>query len=128
MQPTDEQKRLYEHAHKQIMHNTEIIQPGMTYHEFNDKSWRIPEEFWVNRYGVAVHGVGLCDEYPAIPTHVDMDTGGGYDGAFQVGDVLCVESTTGAEGGRECIKLEIQVQVTENGIKRLDSFPFEDWL
>jgi len=125
--PTDQQKRLYEHALKQVMRNTEIIQPGMTYHEFNDKSWRMPEEYWARRYGVAVHGVGLCDEYPAIPTHVDMDQGEGYEGEFQPGDVLCVESCTGLEGGRECVKLEIQVLVTENGVKRLDAFPFEDW-
>jgi len=128
MPPTDEQKRLYEHALKQVMHNTEIIQPGMTYHEFNDKSWRMPEEYWANRYGVAVHGVGLCDEYPAVPTHVDMDRGEGYEGEFQPGDVLCVESCTGQEGGRECVKLEIQVMVTENGVERLDEFPFEDWV
>ena len=124
---TDEQKRLYEHAYNQIMRNMDIIQPGMTYHEFNEKSWRMPEEFWARRYGVAVHGVGLCDEYPAIPTHVDMDNGAGYEGEFQPGDVLCVESCTGVEGGRECVKLEIQVLVTEDGTKQLDVFPFEDW-
>lgn len=127
VEPTDEQKRLYEHAYKQVMHNTELIQPGLTYHEFNEKSWQMPEEFWANRYGVALHGVGLCDEYPAIPTHVDMDQGAGYEGEFQVGDVLCIESATGVKGGRECIKLEIQVLVTENGVKRLDTFPFEEW-
>jgi hypothetical protein len=110
------------------MHNAGIIQAGMSYYEFNAKSWRIPEEFWANRYSVAAHGVGLCDEYPAIPTHVDIDKGGGYDGEFQAGDVICVESTTGVEGGRECIKLEIQLLVVDNGVERLDSFPFEDWL
>ena len=125
--PSDNQKRLYEHAFKQVMHNTEIIRPGMTYHEFNAKSWRMPEKYWSTRYGVAAHGVGLCDEYPAIPTHVDMDQGEGYEGEFQPGDVLCVESCTGEEGGRECVKLEIQVLVTENGTKRLDEFPFEEW-
>jgi len=52
----------------------------------------------------------------------------GYEGEFQPGDVLCVESCTGLEGGRECVKLEIQVMVTENGVERLDEFPFEDWL
>lgn len=125
--PSDNQKRLYEHAFKQVMHNTEIIRPGMTYHEFNAKSWRMPEKYWSTRYGVAAHGVGLCDEYPAIPTHVDMDQGEGYEGEFQPGDVLCVESCTGEQGGRECVKLEIQVLVTENGTKRLDEFPFEEW-
>ena len=126
--PTDEQKRLYEHAVKQVMHNTEVIQPGMSYHEFNEKSWRMPEKYWANRYGVAIHGVGLCDEYPSLPTHVDMDRGAGYEGEFQPGDVLCVESCTGLDGGQECVKLEIQVLVTENGIERLDKFLLEDWV
>lgn len=126
--PTDEQKRLYEHAYNQIMHNKDVIKPGMSFHEFNDKSWRVPEEFWALRYSVALHGVGLCDEYPSVPTHMDMDKGGGYEGQFEVGDVLCVESCTGVEGGRECIKLEIQVLVTEDGTKQLDEFPFEDWV
>ena len=49
-------------------------------------------------------------------------------GSFQPGDVVCVESCTGAEGGRECIKLEIQVLVTEDGTQLLDEFPFEDWV
>jgi Xaa-Pro dipeptidase len=91
---------------KQVMHNAKIIQPGLTDHEFNAKSWRMPEKNWFTRYGVVAHGVGLCDEYPAISTHVDMDQGEGYEGEFQTGDVL---SCTGLDGGRECVKLEIQV-------------------
>ena len=126
--PTDEQKRLYAHALNQIEHNTNIIRPGMTFHEFNDKSWRMPEEFWDQRYSVAFHGAGLCDEYPAVPTHVDMDRGHGYEGVIVPGMVLCVESCTGVKGGRECVKLEIQVLVTEDGVKQLDTFPMEPWV
>ena len=54
--------------------------------------------------------------------------GAGYEGSFQPGDVVCVESSTGAEGGRESVKLEIQVLVTEDGTQLLDEFPFEDWV
>ncbi|MGI9482622.1 MAG: M24 family metallopeptidase [Hyphomicrobiales bacterium] len=124
--PADEQKRLYEHAVNQVVHNRDIIKPGMTYSEFNAKSWQMPEEFHANRYGCALHGVGLCDEYPSVPTHVDYGPSG-YDGVFEPGNVLCVESCTGVEGGRECVKLEVQVLVTEDGTKQLDTFPFEDW-
>lgn len=125
--PSDEQKRLYEHAVNQVDFNRELIKPGMTYREFNEKSWKMPEEFHARRYGVALHGVGLCDEYPALATHVDYDTDG-FDGRFETGNVLCVESCTGIEGGRECVKLEIQVLVTEDGTRQLDTFPFEDWV
>ena len=110
------------------MHNLSIIKPGMSFREFNDKSLRMPEEYHENRYGVALHGVGLCDEYPSVPTHVDMDQGKGYDGMFEPGMCLCVESCTGSRRSGETVKLEIQVVVTETGTKRLDNFPFEDWL
>lgn len=126
--PTDDQKELYEHAINEIMHNLGVIQPGMTFHEFNEKAWRIPEKFWDQRYSCAFHGVGLCDEYPYVPTHVDMDQGAGYEGVILPGMVLCVESCTGKKGGRECVKLEIQVLVTEDGTRQLDTFPMEKWL
>ena len=40
--------------------------------------------------------------------------------------VLCAESLVSEEGGREAVKLETQVLVTETGAERLDSFPWED--
>jgi Xaa-Pro aminopeptidase len=41
---------------------------------------------------------------------------------------LCVESYIGAEGGTEGVKLEEQVLITETGVQRLSTFPFEDAL
>ena len=38
---------------------------------------------------------------------------------------LCVESFIGKEGGREGVKLEEQVIITENGVERLSTYPFE---
>jgi Xaa-Pro aminopeptidase len=127
VKPTAAQKELYAYALEQIMHNWSIIKPGMSFREFNEKSLRIPAEYWPNRYGVALHGVGLCDEYPSVPTHVDMDRGKGHDGVFEPGMCLCVESCTGTERAGETVKLEIQIVVTEDGTRRLDEFPFEDW-
>jgi len=34
----------------------------------------------------------------------------------------------GAREAGESVKLEIQVVVTEEGTRRLDTFPFEDWV
>ena len=38
---------------------------------------------------------------------------------------LCVESFIGSEGGREGVKLEEQVIITENGVERQSTYPFE---
>jgi len=123
--PTPEQKTVYNVAMDQIHHNTDLLKPGLSFAEFNEASWKIPEIYRKNRYGSALHGVGLCDEWPAVPTHVDFHKS--TDGEFEPGMVVCVESYTGAEGGEEGIKLEIQVLITEDGYRQLDSFPFEDW-
>ena len=42
---------------------------------------------------------------------------------------LCVESFIGTEGGKEGVKLEEQVLITEAGAERLSSYQMdEDWL
>ena len=40
--------------------------------------------------------------------------------------VLCAESLIAEDGGREAVKLETQVLVTDTGAERLDSFPWEN--
>lgn len=125
--PTDGQRRIYDFARSEIEHNRALIKPGMNFVEFSAKSKRIPSQYHDNRYSCAFHGVGLCDEYPSVPTHVDMERGRGYPGRIEQGMVLCVESCTGLNDGPECVKLEIQVLVGENGAEQLDNFPFEDW-
>ena len=120
---TPKQKELYTAALEQIYHNLELVKPGVSYREFNDKSWQIPDKYQPYRYSLAAHGVGMADEYPVIPLHPDFD--GAHGGQIEKGMVLCIESLIG-EAGSESIKLETQVLVTETGAERLDSFPFED--
>ena len=122
---TNGQRTLYAAALDQIRHNLSILKPGMSFPEFNDKSWRIPERYQPNRYSVALHGVGMADEWPSVPTHVDF-AGRPMQGHFEPGMVVCVESLIGEQGGPECIKLETQVLITETGTERLDTFPWED--
>lgn len=120
---TNEQATLYSHALAQIVHNTDLIRPGMDFREYMEKTWPIPERYMANRYSCALHGVGMADEYPGVP--YAPDTADLMPGRFEPGMVFCVESLIGERGGRENVKLETQVLVTETGHERLDSFPWE---
>ncbi|KIC20324.1 M24 family metallopeptidase [Leisingera sp. ANG-Vp] len=118
----DTQKRLYSAAREQIDHNLALLQPGLSFAEFNAKSWQIPEPYQPYRYSLAAHGVGMADEWPVVPLHVDFD--GAHGGRFEENMVICIESLIG-EKGSESVKLETQVLVTADGPVRLDSFPWE---
>jgi Xaa-Pro aminopeptidase len=118
------QRTLYGVALEQINHNLAVLRPGMEFREFNKKSWRIPEKYQGSRYSVALHGVGMVDEWPSLPTHLDFGQRP-LAGRFEPGMVVCVESLIGEKGGPECIKLETQVLITDKGGERLDTFPWE---
>ena len=126
-EPTAEQKRLYRVAYDHIQHNMDILRPGMTFDEVTKAGILLPEEFRPQRYGVMMHGVGLCDEYPSIRYPEDLE-GHGYDGVLEPGMALCVEAYVGAVGGKEGVKLEDQVIITETGYENLTTYPFEEKL
>ena len=125
--PTAEQRRLYQLAHEQVHHNMGVIGPGVTFREYADRAWDIPDEFATQRYYLSSHGVGMTGEYPYLYHRHDFETSG-YDGVIEPGMTICVESYIGAEGGAEGVKLEEQVLVTEAGVELLSDFPFEDGL
>ena len=126
--PDDEQRRLYAAAYEQIKHNTALLKPGLSYKDLTDRLLPMADEFIPGRYGVAMHGVGLCDEAPAIYYREDYPEYG-YDGVFEPGMVMCVEALIGSPGGKECVKLEEQVLITESGVEQLTSYPLEEaWL
>lgn len=119
------QRGLYRMALDQIQHNTAILEPGLSFAEFDAKSWRIPEIHQPFSYGLALHGVGLVDEWPVIPLHMFTDDHfRARGGQFEAGMVVCVESLVAAPG-TESIKLETQVLITQDGPLRLDQFPWE---
>jgi len=117
---TARQSTLYHLAVEQIEHNLALIRPGVSFREFNEKSWRIPHQQLPYRYSLAAHGVGMADEWPVIPLHPDFESAHG--GRFETNMVICVESLI-AQSGSESIKLEVQALVTETGTERLDSYP-----
>ncbi|QAS54652.1 peptidase M24 [Halobacillus litoralis] len=126
-EPTNEQKRLYQTAYEQIQYNIDLLKPGMTFREYAEKSWRIPEEFFPNRYFTVAHGTGLSGEYPYIVYPQDFEEKG-YDGVIQENMVLSVESYIGSPGGKEGVKLEEQLLVTSDGVENFSDFPFEQKL
>ena len=119
---TNKQHEIYSTALDQINHNLALIKDGVSFAEFNDKSWKIPERFQPYRYSVAAHGVGMADEWPIVLLHPDFAHNHG--GQFEANMVVCVESLI-AEKGSESVKLETQVLVTETGVERLENFPWE---
>ncbi|MDN3718733.1 M24 family metallopeptidase [Roseibium salinum] len=121
--PSDVQRELYKTAHEQVHHNIDILHPGMTFREYADKAWNIPEKFYANRYYLSAHGCGMTGEYPYLYHHGDFPDAG-YDGVVEPGMTLCVESYIGEEGAREGVKLEQQLLVTADGIQVLSRFPF----
>ena len=123
--PTDEQRKLYGLAQEQIMFNVEKLRPGVSFREFGEICWRVPEAYVPNRYMMMVHGVGMVDEYPSIAYAVDFRDWG-YDGVFEENMVVSVESYIGAERGKEGVKLEQQVLITAEGPKLMSRAPFED--
>ncbi len=125
--PTAAQRDLYRTAHEQVHHNMGVIRPGMTFREYAEKAWTIPERYFANRYYLSAHGVGMTGEYPYLYHRADFPEAG-YDGVIEPGMTLCVESYIGEAGGAEGVKLEEQVLVTETGVELISRFPFEDAL
>ena len=120
---TDIQKDLYSMAVNQINYNSSLIKDGTTFEEFIEKSWKLPEEYYGNRYSVMVHGIGLCDEWPSIRYPTD---GGDKGGIFQKNMTITVESYIGKVGGKEGVKLEQQYLVGQNGLELMSHHPLED--
>lgn len=122
--PSSAQRDLYRVAHDQVHHNMDIIGPGVTFREYSDKAWNIPDRYRANRYYLSAHGCGMTGEYPYLYHHEDFGDAG-YDGEILPGMTICVESFIGADDGGEGVKLEQQLLVTADGTELLSRFPFE---
>lgn len=123
--PSDKQKKIYATARAQIEHNIALVKPGLSFREFVDTGYKLPELYIPHRYSVVSHGVGLCDEYPSIKYAEDWAKSG-YDGVFEPGMTVCIESLVGSAEAGESVKLEEQILVTKTGNRRLSSYRFED--
>ena len=118
-----EQKKLYQMAVEHINYNSRLIKPEMSFKEFTEKSWKLPDEYYGNRYSCMVHGIGLCDEWPMIRYPTD---GGQREGFFEKNMTITVETYIGKVGGKEGVKLEQQYLIGENGLELMSHHPLEN--
>lgn len=121
--PTGEQKALHALALEHIDHNAQLLRPGVSFRELTERAFQLPAQYLAGRYGVVMHGVGLCDEYPSL--YYREDGRDAFPGSLEAGMVLCIESYVGSDAGGEGVKLETQWLVTETAAERLDRFPLE---
>ena len=121
---TAEQKLLHRVAHDHITENMDLLRPGVSFRDLTFKGHMLPEEYVPQRYCLKMHGVGMCDEFPAIYYPEDFIEGA-FDYHLEPGMILTVEAYIGAVGGREGIKLEDHIRVTESAPERMTTYPFD---
>ena len=115
------------HGFEHIMTNMEMLKPGISMEELTHKAHVLDPIYQKGKYGVLMHGVGLCDEWPSI-TYPDGFIAGAYNYPLEEGMVLCVEVLVSPENGDFSIKLEDQVLITSDGYENLTKYPFDDRL
>lgn len=125
--PSDRHRKLYDLATQQILFNAELLRPGLSFREFAERCWPVPEAFLPNRYMMMLHGCGFVDEYPSVAYAADWDEWG-YDGLFEENMVVSLESYMGEVGAPDGIKLEQQVVIGRNGARLLSKTPWIDAL
>ncbi len=123
-QPTQRQKDMHKVAYDHIMTNAELVRPGISFQELTEGGHHLADIYIPQKYGSKFHGVGLCDEWPAIKYPIDWEDRG-YSGVLEAGMMLCVEAYVGEVGGPDGIKLEDQLLVTENGYENMVKCPFD---
>ena len=124
--PSAEQRRLYRAAVENLGFNVKLIRAGMSFREFAEQSWRVPEEFWARRYNAVAHGVGMGNQWPHIPFAAQWKDADARDGVFEENMVMAIEACIGREDGAECVKLEDMVVVEDGKCQLLSTFPFEE--
>jgi Xaa-Pro aminopeptidase len=120
---TDEQKRLYNQAYEYVHGNIPDMRAGASFAELGERlRERLPAELDSLRYPFIAHGSGLADEYPCIKWDNH------HPGVLEPGMVMSVECYAGVEGGREGVKLEEQVVITDSEPEILSAAPYDDLL
>jgi len=123
----DEQKEAYSLSYEQIHHNRSLLKAGVSFREFVEKSWKIPEKFKKYEVNLLVHGEGMKNEWPCVLPEKIFDEYG-YEGHFEENMTVCVESYVAREGTKTGIKLEEMMRITKDGTELISNFPFEEGL
>ncbi|MGI9607765.1 MAG: M24 family metallopeptidase [Acidimicrobiales bacterium] len=123
-EPSSDQRHLHALALDQLEHNASLIAPGVRFEEFARGAWDVPARHRAFGYSSLAHGLGMCGEFPYVPVAVP-DQAFPVDGEFEPNMVVCVESYIGDPERGEGVKLEDQYLVTDSGVRRMSSLPFD---
>jgi len=124
--PNDEQREAYKIAYEFIYESLEHFQPGMAFQEIAEKCPELPQEYKYQRYPMIAHGDGMSDEWPCV--YWPDQSWGGFgndDDVLQTNMVLSVEGLASKRGGRESVKLEEQILITDSGPEILSFAPYD---
>jgi Xaa-Pro aminopeptidase len=127
---TQEQKDLYEECRAMLYDGMSVIKAGATDYDVFER-WPQSPGYWgydtwaeVGPYALG-HGLGLSlhDRPFFLPQHREI---GVPPQTFQAGMVLAVETYAGHKGGKDGVRLEENILVTEDGYERLSRWPIEE--
>ena len=115
------------HGVEHIQTNMQLLRPGVHFNDLTLNAHKLNPIYQKQKYGVVMHGVGLCDEWPGI-RYPDEFEDGAFDYYVEEGMVFCVEALVSPENGDFSIKLEDQILVTSNGFENLTKYPLDAML
>lgn len=118
------QRELFALALDQLSHNADLLTAGRSFEDFARRAWPVPALHRPFGYYCLAHGIGMSGEFPNIPPAA---SGERYSlrGELEAGMTVCVESYVGDPESAQGVKLEDQYLVTDRGVERLTTFPFE---
>ncbi|MBO9474847.1 aminopeptidase P family protein [Shimia sp. R10_1] len=115
----------YGEAMEHIRYNTELLRPGVNMEELSRSIHPLQAKYQPLKYSCALHGVGLCDEWPLV-AYPDHMIEGAFDHQLEPGLTLCVEALVGEVGGDHMVKLEDQGVVTNDGFDTMSCYPLDE--
>lgn len=124
VEPTSAQRRLYGLAREQLEHNAALLGPGVSFENVARRAWPIPIEHRQSRYYCIGHGLGVSGDWPNLP-HLPESGPYPMPGEFEPGMVFCVESYVGSAADGQGVKLEDEFLITDTGVERISSYPFD---
>lgn len=122
--PTPAQKDLHQRAVEQVRQNAALLRPGLSWRDLSQTALSYPPQTF-RHYSSIAHGVGLCDEYPAVPFWHEWDSDAPLTDGLCAGMTLCAESYVGRKDGGEGAKYEEQLLITDTGAELLSSYSEE---
>ncbi|MEF9674329.1 hypothetical protein QNM99_28615 [Pseudomonas sp. PCH446] len=114
---------MYKLAYEQVQTNMEMLKADAASRSMRSWPGKSPTTTRPNRYFALAHGVGMTGEYPYVVHREDIDALG-YDGVFEAGMTICVESYIGHDEAAKGQARRADLY-HEHGIELLSDYPFD---